>query len=470
MHDLSRLVSSNGTLSAIEDLFPKETYLVGGCVRDMLLGKDPQDFDIVTFSDVGTLAEKISQRLSSSAFWMDKKRGVVRISRKGSNTIDISSPKGKDIESDLRKRDITINAMGYDLCDKKFIDPVCGLADLDHGVIRLVSEENLRDDPARLVRCLRFSVVLGFPVAASTVALLKKHASRLRTVSAERVKQEFIKALCGPNGSSFFALMETTGLIDALFPNIRYQDISMALRGLRSALFLAREIDGLVYDAEKLLPGSSQELAQEVEAGLSRACVLRLAVFVSGILHFHPTGLSGRGPDSTVFITELGILNAAEICSSLRFSSRAVSTIKLTLASQKLAQEILSQRKLPIRAVHLLCEVSSSCLPEVLLLALAWKRSAGEATFEHDSLKEKIQALWSHFLDIYQVHKQSLLIDGNDIMQTLDISAGPVVGRLLQEVQTARAEGIVNTREEAIEHLHVLRRAMKERPDVKRYR
>jgi len=455
MHDLSRLVSSNPTLNAIQDLFSPKTYLVGGCIRDMLRGQEPQDFDIVTFSDVGTLADKISKRFSSTAFWMDKRRGVVRISLKDSViTIDISSPKGDDILADLRKRDITINAIGYAVSTKELIDPLGGLTDLDYGVIRLISEDNLKDDPARVVRCLRFSVVLGFPIAASSVALLKKYAFLLKNVSPERVKQEFMKALSDPNGSRFFTLMEGTGVIEALF-----SDSGKQVKGLRSALLLAREIDGLIYDAAKLLPGSPRILAEDVEAGLSRASLLRLAAFVFGIIHYSETKEIRKSTVSPMVIPEQGILSAGEICSSLRFSSRAVSSINRMIASQKRVHEILYQSDLPIRLVHLLCEEASPAFVETLLLAWAWKRSqdsARKAVSEHVRLKGKIQKVWHYFEDVYQVQKQTQLIDGNDIIQVLGISPGPLVGRLLLAVETARAEGVVNTRDEAIDHLHEL--------------
>ncbi|MBN2297339.1 MAG: CCA tRNA nucleotidyltransferase [Deltaproteobacteria bacterium] len=472
MHDLSRLVSSNPTLSAIEDLFSPETYLVGGCIRDMLRGQEPLDFDIVTFSDVGSFADKIARRFSSTAFWMDKTRGVVRISLKGKGiTIDVCLPKGHDIVADLRKRDITINAMAYAVSACELIDPLDGLVDLGHGVIRIISEDSLRDDPARVVRCLRFSVVLGFPIAASTAALLKKYACKVATVSAERIKQEFMKALCDQNGSRFFTLMETTGVIKALFPDIIYQGKDISLKGLRSALFLARETDGLIYDAEILLPGSDRDLAQEVESKLSRAGLLRLAAFVFGIAPYRNTEELDKSAVLQAVNPEQGILIAREICSSLKVSSRAITLINSMYASQKLVHEILSQKDLPVRIVHLLCEKAFSCLPETLLLAWALKRSphsGNKAFLKHVHLKEKIQEIWRYFVDIYQVQKQNQLIDGNDVIRSLGIAPGPMVGRLLLEVEAARAEGVVNSRQEAIDHLHVLARQIQICPDMKR--
>ncbi len=457
MHDLSKRVSSNQALSAIEDLFTVDTYLVGGCVRDMLCGREPQDVDIVTFRDVEAFADRIAQRFSSTVFWMDEKRGVLRIMlRKKGITIDVSSPKGIDITADLKKRDITINAMAYAVSGHELIDPLGGLSDLDHGVIRIISEESLKDDPARVVRCLRFSVVLGFPVTASTMTALRKYAHKVSTVSPERIKQEFMKALCDTNGSRFFTLMETAGLIDAFFPDIVAGDKETALKGIRSALLLARETDGLIYSAKHLLPGSETALSQEVEAGFSREGLLRLAAFLFGlILHMDSDDIAVQQE----FNPEQGIRAARELCSSLRFSSRAASFLHQMYGSLNLVHEIFKHKDLPVRQVHLLCEKASTCLGETLLLALAWKRSScgfNKALLDHAGLLERTQGIWRHFIAVYQAQKQTTLVDGNDVIKALGISPGPMVARMLLEVEAARAEGVVASKEQAIEHLQEL--------------
>ncbi|HRR70418.1 MAG TPA: hypothetical protein P5146_14090, partial [Desulfomonilia bacterium] len=95
MHDLSRIVSDNDIIERIEDILPGRTYLVGGCIRDMLLGRVPTDLDLVTFDPVEDLARGIAERLKSRPFWMGEKRGVMRIVLKPKGvSIDISMPKG----------------------------------------------------------------------------------------------------------------------------------------------------------------------------------------------------------------------------------------------------------------------------------------------------------------------------------------------------------------------------------------
>jgi tRNA nucleotidyltransferase/poly(A) polymerase len=454
MRDLSKLVSNESTLRSITDLLTPKTYLVGGCIRDMLLGHRQQDFDIVTFCDVRHMAEALGERLSSSAFWMDKKRGVLRITLKKSGiTIDISSPKGRDICEDLTQRDITINAMGFDMETGELIDPLHGMDDLEQGIIRIISEENLRDDPARVIRCLRFSVMLGFTIANATLALLKTYAPQLREVSPERIKQEFLKALSYLHGSRFFSLMETASLIDILFSS---EPSQKEFFGIRPALRMAFEIDGLIYDSSTFLRGIGNTLDHEVESGLSRAGLLRLAVFLFGMYGFSECESWSKDLFSPGRHLSYAVHSARKFCSALRFSSQAHLLIQRIIACQELIHDMFCEEGLNPRELHHLCVAAYPCLPEALLLAVACK--AGQKNdhalgLERARLKEPVSRVWRYHQEIYQEHIRTPLIDGNDVISQLGLEPGPEVGRFLRMIETARAEGIVHSRQEALDYL-----------------
>ncbi|HOO38199.1 MAG TPA: hypothetical protein PLV78_07800 [Deltaproteobacteria bacterium] len=453
MLDLSKLVSNNDTLRTITDLFDEETYLVGGCIRDMLLGNTPQDLDVVTFGDVWQKARQIGERFASKAFWMDKDRGVVRIALKEyGQTIDVCSPKGADLVEDLKKRDITINAMGFDVSSGELIDPAGGLLDLGHGVIRIISEENLKDDPLRVIRCLRFSVMLGFAIVESTNTLLKKHASAVLSVSPERIKQEFLKALSCPYGARFFSLMDRVGLLEMLFGS----EQGMGSRGTRPALILAFEMDGLLYDAEKLLPGSRQALDNEVEAGLTRAGFLRLAAVLYGIgrsLSIHEPADFSADLDRTI---EYVLRSANTFFGSLRFSTSAKETAKRIISCQAILHDMLVRQAQSGGSIHTICRAADPFLPEVLLLARAGVCGHGvplTTDQEASRMKDLIERIWAYQTHTYLEHKHTPLISGEDVIHTLGVTPGPQVGRILHIIEMARADGALHTRKEALEFL-----------------
>jgi len=462
MHDLSKLVSNNSTLRIITDLFADRTYLVGGCIRDMLLGNKPSDFDVVTFCDVWQKARQIGERLESKAFWMDKNRGVVRIALKGSGqTMDVSSPKGADFVEDLKRRDITINAMGFDVAAGELIDPVGGLSDLGHGVIRIISEENLKDDPLRVIRCVRFSAMLGFAIVESTAALLRKHASRVRTVSPERVKQEFMKALNCPYGARFFSLMDSVGLMEILFARDFSSGEGLGLTSGRSALIMAFEMDGLIYDAQRLLPGIGEALALEMESGLSRAGLLRLVTVLYGMGVPWSIDESTKGTQPFPSSDKQCARAAHAFCRSFRFSSNAITMARRVIACQATVHDILRRKDLSARAFHNLCDAAEPFLPEVLLLARARVFGAGHGAREYKGVegsrvKELLDSAWIYYRDTYQAHKRSPLINGEDVMNTLGLAPGPQVGKVLHIIEMARADGTVHTRSDAFDCLHTI--------------
>ncbi len=450
MHDLSRTVSSNETLKQIEDLLPERTYLVGGCIRDMLLGRVPLDFDLVTYAPVTDLAGSIAERLGSRPFWMDERRGVMRIALKSSGaSIDLSAPKGLSIEEDLRARDLTINAMAYDISRHRLIDPLDGLHDLSRGMIRIVSEENLLNDPLRSLRAIRFSVTLNFAVHEESSRMIRRHAGRLGGVSGERIKQEFVQALRSVHGADFFRLLTWNALVPILFapyfPGRDHGDDRQHSL-LLSVIPPCQELDGIVYACDALMPGCSGLLAQETENGVQRGALLRLAAFLLGLEDLRSWDLQSR--ESGISTRERSMEDrAVDFCSSLRFSTRSARMIRSLLGREKRTQRFLAQQDPSSLDIHRFCEDTAEQLPEAFLLSLS--RAHTQETLP----RQTVARAWEYYRTTYQEHKKNPLISGSDVIVVLGTGAGPEVGKWLRTVEEARARGVVRTRGEAMKFL-----------------
>ena len=450
MHDLSRTVSSNEVLKHIEDLLPQRTYLVGGCIRDMLLGRVPPDFDLVTYEPVTDLAGSIAERLGSRPFWMDERRGVMRIALKASGAcIDISEPKGLSIEEDLGSRDLTINAMAYDISRRRLIDPLDGFHDLSRGMIRIVSEENLLNDPLRSLRAVRFSVTLDFAVHEESSRMIKRHAGRLGGVSGERIRQEFVQALRTVHGADFFRLLAWNALVPVLFAPYfpeRDQGDDQQHALLLSVIPPCQELDGIIYACDALMPGCSGLLAQETENGVQRGALLRLAAFLLGLEELGSGDLQNRG--SGISARDPAVEDrAVGFCSSLRFSSRSARMVRSLLGKEKRTQRFLSKQDPSSLDIHRFCEETAEQLPEALLLSLS-------RTHTQDSLPRQTAArAWEYYRTTYQEHKKSPLLSGNDVIVVLGTGAGPEVGKWLRTIEEARARGEVRTKSEAMKFL-----------------
>lgn len=176
-------------------------YLVGGYLRDLLLGREPFDMDLVVSDKVEEISGAFARETGGSLVELDQKRGIYRVVTPGNGACDFSLLKGGDIRADLSCRDFTINALAYPLEDmpvaeNMIIDPLGGRADLEQRILRIVSEEAFIDDPLRILRAVRLLVQLddfGFRVDDNTGDYMRQYRMRLDLAARERIREELIK-------------------------------------------------------------------------------------------------------------------------------------------------------------------------------------------------------------------------------------------------------------------------------------
>ena len=198
----------------------REAWLVGGAVRDILMGISPLDYDIVVRHDPELLVAGISRDTGASFFRMGKNRQVVFRGRLRDHTIDIVSMAGDSIESDLRLRDFTINAMAIHLGSRSFLDPVGGRLDLESRILRMVSENAFPSDPLRMLRAYRFAATLNFEIEKGTESAIKAHGRLICRPAGERIREELIRLLAAPCATGYLWKMKDSGLLFDLFPEL----------------------------------------------------------------------------------------------------------------------------------------------------------------------------------------------------------------------------------------------------------
>jgi poly(A) polymerase len=203
-------------------------YLVGGVVRDWLLGKETKDIDIVCKN-----AKKISETVAGI-----KKAAVIAFEKKADEpcyriidrdhkefVIDISEMRGDTINEDLKFRDFCINAIAMEIIpegvSKTLIDPLGGQNDLKQGIIRLCSDHAIKNDPLRMLRAIRFSAELGFTIENDTAVSISEQAFRLKESAPERVMSEMLRIFTVPNCTPYIRKMDQLGLLEVVFPEIQ---------------------------------------------------------------------------------------------------------------------------------------------------------------------------------------------------------------------------------------------------------
>ena len=182
--------------------FPADAALVGGAVRDALLNRlgPTPDLDLVVEGDAVQLCRQLSRRHGGSAVVLDAERSIARLVIQGWS-IDLARREGDNLEADLQRRDYTINAMALPLeAGADLVDPLGGLRDLSDGLLVAVAEQNLLDDPLRLLRGLRLAAELGFGLEQRTQGWLAQHREALAGVAGERVLAELEKLAAAAQG------------------------------------------------------------------------------------------------------------------------------------------------------------------------------------------------------------------------------------------------------------------------------
>ncbi|MBX4198867.1 HD domain-containing protein [Candidatus Parcubacteria bacterium] len=219
-----------------------ENFLVGGCVRDLLLERDPKDWDLTTNAtpveiealfehtfyenDYGTVGVVVDPPASPSEAWRAGSARVVEVTpyRTESKYSDFRRPDevawAKTLEEDLKRRDFTVNALAYDIANQKLTDLFDGGADLKKKLIRTVGnpDERFGEDALRILRALRFASELGFAIESETLASIEKNKGLLAHISKERIKDEFIKIVASPAPSIALGLATQLGILEYITP------------------------------------------------------------------------------------------------------------------------------------------------------------------------------------------------------------------------------------------------------------
>jgi poly(A) polymerase len=234
-------------LTESADALQLETYLIGGFVRDLILRRPSKDIDVVCVGNGIELAQEVANRLGNKAqFAFFKNYGTAQVkcgdveiefvgARKESYSRDSRNPvvENGSLQDDLNRRDFTINAMAICINRERFgelIDPFDGLGDLDNCVIQTPLDPDITfsDDPLRMLRAIRFATQLGFFMTVETFEAIERNRERISIISEERIVDELNKIVLSPRPSIGFELLEQTGLLTIILPEL------VALKGIET--------------------------------------------------------------------------------------------------------------------------------------------------------------------------------------------------------------------------------------------
>lgn len=241
-------------------------YLVGGYLRDLIIGRTSKDRDFVLNGDAATLARQVARKFNGTYILL-KEGMTCRIVLKDKSVIDINYLT-EPIEDDLARRDFTINAIAWSP-DHGLLDPFNGLSDIKKNIIRIINPLNLTTDPLRVLRAYRFAAQLGYKITAETKNELQKCAKGLKSTAPERITDELIKLLNNPNAGTHLQI--------CINDNVLSHILNIEQDALLSKIRLIKTFDR----SSKTLSTENNYLQSEISQGMTRSGMIRLALLLS---------------------------------------------------------------------------------------------------------------------------------------------------------------------------------------------
>ena len=430
-----------------------QAWLVGGAVRDRLLGRPTKDLDVVLEGDAAAVAKAIRARTGGAAFPLSETFGGWRIVA-GAHEIDLLPLHAGGLDADLAARDFTINAMAEPLGGGELVDPHGGREDLGRRVVRMVSERSLADDPLRAVRAVRFAAELGFEVEEPTLTAARQHAPRLDGVAVERTFAELKRIVASPDPVPALGLMERAGVTAAVLPEL------LELHGVEQNVFHhldAHDHTLAVLDAAVALerdrePVGPAVLDEPLADGLTRWGGLRWAALLHDIAKPQTRRERGDGRgNSFVGHDAQGAEVARAILRRLRASQKLADYVAALTRHHLLVGFMVHERPLSRRAVHRYLLRTAPYAPDVTVLTVADRlatrgRNAEAAIAAHLEVARELLA----------AERPSPLVRGDDLIRELGVQPGPRIGELLAQLEEDQFAGEVTTREEALDRARTL--------------
>jgi len=412
-----------------------QAFLVGGCVRDLLLGREPEDYDVSADATPERVISLFPESVAVGAQF-----GVIIVPLDGHKVevatfrSDIGSADGRhpervvfssSPEQDVQRRDFTINGLLMRHDSGEILDFVGGQSDLRAGIIRAIGEPARRfaEDKLRMLRAVRFSARFGFQIEPETFAAIRLHAREIGQVSAERIREELTKLLTEGGARRAMELLDETGLLQEILPEVA------AIQGVEQPPQYHPEGDVWTHTLlmlEGLTAGSSATLAWGV-----------LLHDVGKPPTFRPVSETGDRIRFNGHV-DVGVRMAEAILDRLRFSNQDSEQILALIANHMRFKDVSRMR------------------------ASTLKRFIRLPRFDEHLALHRLDCLSSHrHLDAYDFVRRTLeetpaadmrpvrLLTGNDL-QRLGYQPGPLFSKILRALEDAQLEELVRTREEAI--------------------
>jgi poly(A) polymerase len=452
-------------MDAARDVFAgADAWIVGGAVRDRLLGRETVDLDLAVPGDPRRAARAVAGQTGGAAFQLSGAFGAWRVvGPDGAWHVDLVTLRDGDIVADLAARDFTINAMAEPLAGGDVLDPHGGRADLAARRLRMVSAGALAADPLRTLRAVRIAVLLGLAIEPDTAAAIRREAPGLGGVAAERVFGELKQVVCAPAARTGREPMEAYGITRLVLPEL------LALRGVEQNVFhhldvhdhtlevldqvVAIERDPAAAGLGEHTDAVGALLAEPLADELTRGQAMRFGALLHDAAkpQTRTPRPDGRGVGFPGHDRE-GAELARGVLRRLRASEKLVDHVAALCLHHLRLGFLVHERPLDRRTVWRYLRATEPRSADVTIFTAADRlatrgRNAGPAIEAHLELAREVLG---PALERRAAGRTPPLVRGDELAREVGVPPGPRLGELLAQLEEDRFVGAISTREEAL--------------------
>jgi poly(A) polymerase len=455
-------------------------WLVGGTVRDAVLGREVHDIDLAVPGDAIPVGAAVADLLGGTVVPMPL-RNVARVALTVGDdgrppfVIDVAGFLGP-FEADLKRRDFTINALGLPLSSwgpdwpmDDLVDPLGGRSDLARRTVRATGDYVFSDDPGRLLRGVRLAGQLGFRMQPETAQLIRRDAWMLERVAPERVRDEFMQLLAADGARAQLDILDRLGLLCRVIPELEaargceqpkahhYWDVwGHLLHCVEFAeAITAGHRNNAIYTMAPWTAVEDAYFREYVGDGHTRRTVLKLAALLHDIAKPQTRGPDAKGRIRFLGHSEQGAEVSEVRLAALRMSGQIQSLVSKMVLHHLRPSQLRHGEQMPSsRAIYRYYRDLGPAAVDTLYLAMADFLAARGPELSPER--------WANYARMVAAVLEAgagppqredgarALVNGNDLMNSLNIPPGPLVGRLLENLREAEATGEVATRDDAL--------------------
>lgn len=464
----------------------RTAFLVGGSVRDLLLGERCVDWDIATNGDAPLLARRLADRLGGYyAHMNDKASRVVVKSEQGEIIVDVAPLQGGSIDADLRLRDFTINAIAVSLeqlltaltsdAEPQLIDPLHGVEALATHTLRAVHDNIFKYDTLRLLRAVRFQMRYQLVIERHTSTLIKREAALLARAAPERIHDELYAILAPDGATDRLYTLDALGLLTVLIPEfiaargmpqpaLHHWDVfEHSLQSVGMLEELARTLqqspEAIALSRMETMAGDMREIQQLLQEAVQQK-VFQETLLSSPVMKLAAL-LHDIGKPVTYHVDDDGIHFYGHPQEGVPLAHQIMQRFSASTHDRRLVQQVvanhmrpgqLSHESVTMRAIRRYFVELGPTGIAVALVSLA----------DHLAMRgpEPLQEHWERHLSTVRLlltryirERQSILpprlVQAEEIIHRFNLHPGPLIGKLLEAVADAQAEGLIRSRNEA---------------------